>query len=138
MPVHGTPEDSHSSQIERSGDEYLVPSFDIVAKIRARRLTWAGHLLREKEEHLPRRVAVARLKRDLQEHSSLRTTYGLFQDAPDHSTFGELEDMAQSRRFRRSLVVAIEPKDTLELQKRKQGAQRPQFWILVLLNGQKE
>ena len=100
-------------------DEYLVPSFDIVARIRARRLTWAGHLLREKEEHLPRRVAVARLKRDLQEHSSLRTTYGLFQDAPDHSTFEELEDMAQSRRFWRSLVVAIEPEDTLELQKRK-------------------
>ena len=58
-------------------DEYLVPSFNIVAKIRARRsrLTWAGHLLREKEDHLPRRVAVARLKRDLQEHNSLRTTY---------------------------------------------------------------
>ena len=36
-------------------DEYLIPSFDIVARVRARRLTWAGHLLREKEEHLPRR-----------------------------------------------------------------------------------
>ena len=120
-------------------DEYLVPSFDIVARIIARRLTWAGHLLREKEEHLPRRVAVARLKSDLQEHNSLRTTSGLFQDAPDHSTFEELEDMAQSRRFWRSLVVAIEPEDTLELQKRKkarkQRAQGPQHWILMLLNG---
>ena len=48
-------------------DEYLVPSFDIVARIRARRLTWAGHLLREKEEHVPTRVAVARLKSDLQD-----------------------------------------------------------------------
>ena len=105
-------------------DEYLVPSFDIVARIRARRLTWAGHLLREKEEHLPRRVAVARLKSDLQEHSSLRTTYGLFQDAPDHSTYEELEDMAQSRRFWRSLVVAIEPEDTLELQKRKKAREK--------------
>ena len=72
---------------------------------------------------MPRRVAVARLKSDLQEHSSLRTTYGLFQDAPDHvhSTYEELEDMAQSRRFWRSLVVAIEPEDTLELQKRKKA-----------------
>ena len=51
----------------------------------------------------------------------LRTTEGLFQDAPDHSTFEELEDMAQSRRFWRSLVVAIEPEDTLELQKRKKA-----------------
>ena len=92
-----------------------------MARIRARRLTWAGHLLREKEEHLPRRVAVGRLKSDLQEHNSLRTTYGLFQDAPDHNTFEELEDMAQSRRFWRSLVVAIEPEDTLELQKRKKA-----------------
>jgi hypothetical protein len=70
---------------------------------------------------LPRRVAVARLKSDLQEHSSLRTTDGLFQDAPYHNTFEELEDMAQSRRFWRSLVVAIEPEDTLELQKRKKA-----------------
>ena len=120
-------------------DECLVPSFDIVARIRARRLTWAGHLLRDSEEHLPRRVAVARLKSDLQEHSSLRTTDGLFQDAPDHNTFEELEDMAQSRRFWRSLVVAIEPEDTLELQKGrmrgKQEAQEPQHWILTLLNG---
>ena len=47
---------------------------------------------------------------------------GLFQDAPDHNTFEELEDMAQSRRFWRSLVVAIEPEDTLELlQKRKKA-----------------
>ena len=68
---------------------------------------------------MPRRVAVARLKSDLQEHSSLRTTYGLFQDAPDHSTFEELEDMAQSRSFWRSRVVNIQPEDTLELQRRK-------------------
>ena len=33
----------------------------------------------------------------------------------------ELKDMAQSRRFWRSLVVANEPKDTLELQKRKKA-----------------
>ena len=86
-----------------------------------------------------RRVAVARLRSDLQEHRSLRTTTGLFQDAPHHITFKELEDMAQSRRFWRSLVEAIEPEDTLELQKGrkrgKQGAQGPQQWILTLLNG---
>ena len=66
---------------------------------------------------------MARLRSDLQEHNSLRTTAGLFQDVPDHSSFGELEDMAQSRRFRRirSLVVAIEPEDTLELHKRKKA-----------------
>ena len=51
-------------------DEYLVPSFDIVASISAGRMTWAGHLLRENEEHFPRRVVVARLKSDSQEHIS--------------------------------------------------------------------
>ena len=70
---------------------------------------------------MPRRIAVARLRSDLQEHNSLRTTYGLFQDAPDHNTFEELEDMAQSRRFWRSLVVRIEPNDTLELRRRKEA-----------------
>ena len=77
-----------------------------MARIRARRLTWAGpHLLHEKEEHLPRRVVVARLLGDLQEHNSLRTTSGVFQDldAPEHSTFEESEDVAQRRRFWRSL-----------------------------------
>ena len=97
----------------------VVPLFDIVARIRAGRLTWAGHLLWEKGTYLPRRVAIARPQKDLQEHRSLRSTTGLFQDAPDHKSFEELKDMAQSRRFWRSLVVAIELEDTLELQKRK-------------------
>ena len=39
-------------------------------------------------------------------------------------TYEELEDMAQSRRFWRSLVVAIEPEDTLELQKRKKAREK--------------
>ena len=52
-------------------DEYLVPSFDIVARIRARILTRAGHLLREKEEHLPRRVAVAKLQNDFNTRTQL-------------------------------------------------------------------
>ena len=102
-------------------DEYVVPSFDIVARIRARRLTWAGHLLREKDTHLPRRVAIARLQKDLQEHSSLSATTGLFQDAPDHMSFEELKELAQDRKLWRALVAAIEPEDTLELQKRKKA-----------------
>ena len=66
-------------------------------------------------------MAIARLQEDLQEHRSLRSTTGLFQDAPDHKSFEELEDMAHNRGFWRSLVVAIEPEDTLELQRRKKS-----------------
>ena len=64
-------------------DEYVVPSFDLVARIRARRLTWAGHLLPAKEEHLPRRMALAQLQSDMERHTCLGTTTDLFQDAPD-------------------------------------------------------
>ena len=44
----------------------------------------------------------------------------MFQHAPDHNTFEELEDMAQNRRFWRSLVVAIEPEATLKLSTKKE------------------
>ena len=77
-----------------------------MARIRARRLTWAGHLLWEKDTHLPRRVAIARLQKDLQEHSSLSATTGLFQDAPDHMSFEELKELAQDRKLWRALVAA--------------------------------
>ena len=48
-----------------------------------------GTLFRGNETHLLRRVAVlvARLQSDLQEHRSLRTTAGLFQDAPDYNKY---------------------------------------------------
>ena len=46
-------------------DEYCVPSFDLMARVGARRLRWAGHLLGAKEGYLPRRVAIAQLERDL-------------------------------------------------------------------------
>jgi hypothetical protein len=37
-------------------DEYCVPSFVLVARVRARRLRWAGHLLEASEEYLSRRA----------------------------------------------------------------------------------
>ena len=52
---------------------------------------------------------------------SLRSTTGLFQDAPNHMSFEELKELAQDRKLWRALVAAIEPEDTLELQKRKKA-----------------
>ena len=62
---------------------------------------------------------------DLQEHSSLSATTGLFQDAPDHMSFEELKELAQDRKLWRALRTGrhtgIEPEDTLELQRRKKA-----------------
>ena len=62
------------------------------------------------------------LQKDLQEHSSLSATTGLFQDAPDHKSFEELKELAQDRKLWRTFVVAIKSADTLvELEKRKKA-----------------
>ena len=42
-------------------EEYLTPAFDLVNSARARRLKWAGQLLRGEESFLPRKVAMAEL-----------------------------------------------------------------------------
>ena len=37
-------------------EEAVDPSFNLVANVRAKRLRWLGHVLREGESHLVRRV----------------------------------------------------------------------------------
>ena len=43
-------------------EEYLEPLFDLLGYARARRLKWAGQLLRADVSFLPRRVAIAELE----------------------------------------------------------------------------
>ena len=105
-------------------DEYVVPSFDLVARIRARRLTWAGHLLRAKEEYLPRRMALAQLQSDMERHTCLGTTTDLFQDAPERKSIPEMVVLARDRAGWRRLVEYIEPEDTLAIQRRKKDRSR--------------
>ena len=40
-------------------EECVDPTFDIVSKVRARRLRWLGHILRAHEGYLVRRVVLA-------------------------------------------------------------------------------
>ena len=105
-------------------DEYGVPSFDLVARIRARRLTWAGHLLRAKEKYLPRRIALAQLQPDMERHTCLGTTTGLFQDAPERKSIPEMVVLARDRTGWRRRVEHIEPEDTLAIQRRKKDRSR--------------
>ena len=58
-------------------EEYLTPAFNLLNSARARRLKWAGQLLRGEESFLPRRVALAELSRT----RGKGTPGGIFQDA---------------------------------------------------------
>jgi hypothetical protein len=71
-------------------EEYLEPAFDLLRCARARRLKWAGQLLRAKESFLPRRVAMAELERTGGEGQP----GGLFQDAPKGVSVEELVELA--------------------------------------------
>jgi hypothetical protein len=71
-------------------EEYNEPSFDLLGCVRARRLKWAGQLLRAKESYLPRQVAMAELERT----GGQGQPGGLFQDAPKGVTVEEMVELA--------------------------------------------
>jgi hypothetical protein len=76
-------------------DEYKDPAFDLVGSIRARRLKWAGELLRREKTFLPRRVAIAELER----YGGAGHPGGIFQDAPKGVTLEELVYLASYEDF---------------------------------------
>ena len=85
-------------------------SFDLVRAIRARRLTWLGHILRMD----PRRmlhVAIRAMYDDRQEGDMLT-------DAPTTQTWGELMAWAEDRKKWRQRVYAVRsgPSATVSLQ----------------------
>ena len=83
--------------------EYTVPTFDLLGSVRARRLQWAGHLLREKETFLARKVAIA----ELQMYPPRGTPGGIFQDVPRVKSLEELLELAADRDLWRGLVEGI-------------------------------
>jgi hypothetical protein len=76
-------------------DETVDPSFDLVSRLRSRRLRWAGHILRLEEASLIRRVLLATVERDLERGSSEEG--GLLADAPAYDTVEELLELAADR-----------------------------------------
>ena len=80
--------------------EQAVPTFGLVDWLRARRLQWAGHLLRCKDrENLAARVARVELRR----HCEAGGSFGLFMDAPALSE-EEVLGVAANRDLWRGLV----------------------------------
>ena len=74
-------------------------SFDIVKWIRARRLTWLGHILRMGPERL--------LKRAVFEMYKAKTDGDLLMDAPQHTSWYDLCSQACDRERWRTLVRAM-------------------------------
>jgi hypothetical protein len=66
---------------------YNILDFDLVAKLKARRLRWLGHVLRMPETSLLRRVVLRHGTADQSEDT-------IFDDAPEHASLEKLEELA--------------------------------------------
>jgi hypothetical protein len=75
-------------------EEFRNPVFDLLRSIRGRRLKWAGEVLRREETYLPRRVALAELRRYEGGKAG-----GIFQDAPKGVSVEELVELANLQGF---------------------------------------
>ena len=78
--------------------EMTVPSFRLTDWLRARRLQWAGHLIREDGQSLAGKVA----RVDLRKHSE-EGSCSLFMDVPAGS-YEEVVELAWDRDLWRGLV----------------------------------
>ena len=88
-------------------DETVAPSFNLVARLRSRRLRWAGHILRLGESSLIRRVLLAVAAKELE--SGSREAGGLLEDAPGFDSVEELIKVAKDRRRWRGAVIELLP-----------------------------
>jgi hypothetical protein len=114
-------------------DETVDPSFDLVSRLRSRRLRWAGHILRLEEDSLLRRVLVATVQRDLELGHSEEG--GLLADAPDFVSVQELLDMAGHRVLWRKAVRELLPMSDPTRRQRSSGGKgsegRSVVWMLA-------
>ena len=81
-------------------EEYHTPSFDLLGGVRARRLKWAGQLLRAEESFLPRRVALT----ELDQTEGQGNLGGIFQDAPKGVSMETLIAIAKEKKAWAALV----------------------------------
>ena len=88
-------------------DETVSPTFDILKRLRARRLRWAGHILRSEESNLLRRVLLAEVRQDLE--AGCGTDGGLLMDAPAYSSVEELLESVGDRKGWRLLISCLLP-----------------------------
>ena len=76
-------------------EEAVVPSYDVVKKIRSRRLRWLGHVLREEETYLVRRVLLLYMADKL--NTGGYPAGSILMDAPHHVTTEDLVELARDK-----------------------------------------
>jgi hypothetical protein len=87
--------------------ETVEPSFDMLGRLRSRRLRWAGHILRSEESNLLRRVLLAQTEQELKAGRS--AIGGLLMDVNFETVEGLLEQ-AQDRKGWGKAVRGLLPK----------------------------
>jgi hypothetical protein len=91
-------------------DETVDPTFDLVSRLRSRRLRWAGHILRLEESSLLRRVVLAEVQRDLDRGA--QESGGLLMDASQFDSVEELlRDAADRKEWRRTVRELLPESD---------------------------
>jgi hypothetical protein len=92
-------------------DETVEPTFDLLGRLRSRRLRWAGHILRLEEASLLRRVLLAQVEDELQGAAAAgaRAAGGLLMDAAQYSSVEELLVLARDRKGWQAGVHALLP-----------------------------
>jgi exonuclease III/alkylhydroperoxidase family enzyme len=88
-------------------DETVDPSFDMVSRLRSRRLRWAGHILRLEESSLIRKVLIAVAAREIE--SGCKDDGGLLADAPAFGSVEQLLEVAGDRDEWRVGVIGLLP-----------------------------
>jgi hypothetical protein len=88
-------------------DETVDPTFDLVSRLRSRRLRWAGHILRMGESNLMRKVLLASVELGLE---SRQEQGGILMDALAFDSVEQLLTLAEDRDAWRETVVALLPK----------------------------
>ena len=109
-------------------EETVNPSFDLVSRLRSRRLQWAGHILRLEESSLIRTVLLAGVVEELE--NGCRKAGGLLEDAPGYSSVEELLTLAGDRvRWRGEVVELLPPSDPGRRRRQKKGGASDAFMI---------
>jgi hypothetical protein len=75
-------------------EEAVEPSVDLVARVRAKRLRWLGHVLRAEDTYLLKKVVVGYIEEKV---DCGYPTGSIVMDAPHHKTAEELLAVAQDR-----------------------------------------
>jgi hypothetical protein len=99
-------------------EETVEPSFDVLSRLRSRRLRWAGQILRAEESNLLRRVLLAQTEQELQRGKV--AAGGLLMDV-EFSSMDDLLKLAADKRGWGRAVQALLPESARRGEKKEKG-----------------